>query len=800
MYSSLRSLTRSPLFAFAHVVLLGLAVAMLLSLASASWTLLLKPLPYPNGERLVEVRGWSSKMNFSLDFSPALSVEMRKMPMVDQVGIYHVPTNLERIGGETISAVALDQTSFELLGATPLLGRLPLASASDEVAIAHALWLSEFGGDGQIIGRDWELASGRMRIVGVMPAGFAFPQQSVKVWQGMAMDPAMLAPDRLARWGDYRSIVRLTPGQTVAALQTAVDARLSFESALEGLRQHMGLQVQVEPLRQVWLGDRSDLLLLLLVAAALALLALLANLGSLWLGRCLARRREVEMRQVLGATGWRAASTLYGEILLLCSAGVLLGMLLTPLGLAALRALAVVPIDAPVLPAIDVATWLLAVLAIAVLSALLSLAPWWSLHTRAAAKESFSELLAGGTRTLGQSPGQGRWRQGLLILQLALAVTLLGASALLTRSLVGMLAVDTGFAGRDLVLLDLVPMSHPGSTVPTAAGERLAGFIREVEEFSQVSRLSFASAPPLAGTEVVTTYHIGAENRPEGARERWVGPGYFELLGQPLLGGRSFVEGDSPQTAIIVDQLFAERYLGGAGDSGIAAVGKSLNLAQPDQPPALARVIGVVRTVKHGALDEGDTLGSVYHYAPSADVPAMLPRYLLLRTHGDLLGLRERVEALAAMHGLRLGQYAPVSSWIANSTRARWPLLQLFGGFALTCVLLCLSGLVAQLHFLIQSRRNELGLRAALGATPRRLMIGMFSEQLRLVLAGLGIGAIGVLLAGQLLATQLFQVRPYDPLSLFLAVAPVALLGLVTAWMTTRRGVRVSPIDALRHG
>lgn len=794
MRASFRSLYRSPLFALTNVGLLALAVAMLLALASTGWALLLKPLPFPNGERLVEVRGWSSKMNFSLDFSPAFAVDLRQMAQVERVGIYRTPNNLERVRGTPLREVALDQTSFELLAATPVLGRLPDASASDEIAIAYDLWVNEFGSDPRTIGRRWELAAGSMRIVGVMPDGFSFPQQSVRVWRGLTVDPALMDPANLARWGGERSLVLLKRGQSVPSLQAAIDARLRDEPAVASMREHMGLVVQAEPLRAVWIGDRGSLLSLLIAAATLALFALLANLGSLWLGRCISRRSEVGVRQVLGAQGWRAAAPVYAEILILTTIGVLGGLLLTPLALAGLRVLGVIPPDAPLLPGVDGATLLLAVLSIVGLSGLLSLVPWWSLKTSKAAERTLHASLSSGSRALGQTASLGRWRQGLLVTQLAMAVTLLGASLLLLRSLLTLLHVDTGFQARDLVLLDVIPVNHPGATVPEVPGERMQALIGELRQLPQVRELSYASAPPLAGTEAVRIYYPGPEAQPEGARMRRVGPGYFRLLGQPLLAGRAFAPEDDPAATIIVDRLFADRYLG-----GIAAVGQSMNLADPGEPAQMARVIAVVSTVKHGALDEVQPLGSVYHYAADASAGGMLAHFLLLRADGRELALRQRIEVLAATHGLRLRQYAPISRWIAESTKDRWPLLQLFGGFALTCLLLCCSGLAAQLHFLIQARRAELGLRAALGASAKRLLSGILKEQLAVLVVGLALGLSGAALCGRLLASQLHQIGPYDPFSLCAAVGLIGLISGFSGWLTARSGIRSQPMDALRQ-
>lgn len=335
---TLRQLARSPGFALTVTLFLGVSVAALLALTGTAWTLLAKPLPYPDGERLVSVHGWSEKMGFPLGFPVPLAERLSEFEQVEAVGLYRDGDELEDESGTRLPSVRINAELQRMLAVRPLLGRLPTgADDADSVMISETLWQNRFSRDPGVLARPLELPGHRLRVIGVLPRGFGFPRLDTAVWQTLRLSEAERAPEQIGNWGDVQVYARLEHGTSAVALADAITARWGAMPELAAMREFMGLGFRVEPLRDHLSRGDPALLDELLLATGLVLLAQAANLANLWLGRTLARRRELAVRVALGAGGWRSAAPVLAEIVTLTVAGVAFGLALVPVGLQGFR-------------------------------------------------------------------------------------------------------------------------------------------------------------------------------------------------------------------------------------------------------------------------------------------------------------------------------------------------------------------------------------------------------------------------------------------------------------------------------
>lgn len=795
--SVLRSVGRSPGFALTVTLFLGVSVAALLALATAVWALLAKPLPYPQGERLVSVAGHSEKMGFDLGFAAPLAERLGEFEQVEAVGFQRPGAALEDAQGVRLRTARVSASLLRLLGARPLLGRLPAeGEADDAVLISEPVWESRFNRDPGVLERPLELPGHRLRVIGVLPRGFGFPHRETAIWQPLVFAPAERAPDQASNWGDLQVYARLKPGATAAVFDEALNARWGALPELAGMREYLGLQMRVRSLRELWAADRARVLQGLGLAGVLVLLALCANLANLWLGRTLGRRRELAVRYALGAAGWRAAAPVLGEIALLTVAGVALGVGLTPLGLETLLKLGLIDPESPLPLRADLATALSALLATGLLYGLLALGPLWLVRRGGGVDD-----LGGGPRALSPAPAGARLRRTLVAFQIAAAATLLAGGGLLLRSQVALLESDTGFAGRGFVVAAVEPADAEDDDSEGSAQQRVAAWFDAVASLPGVRAASFAASPPFSRSEIVSTFEMVGEGRSESARQRLVGPGYFDLIRQPVLAGRGFEPDDGRAGAVIVDELFVKRHFPGRDPLGASlGVPSGTDPSDPErtvfQP---ARIVGVVATVKHQSLDEDATLGSVYQYVGSPVQEGILASYALLETDGAIAAMTPRLRELAQAHGLRLAKAATIEEWMRSTVEDRMPLLWLLGGFALACLLLCCTGLFALVQFAVASRRGEWGLRLALGASAGVLTRQLLGGAVRTAVPGLVLGLGGALALGQGMASRLYGVSPYDPLTLAVVMSGLILAALLAVWWPVRRVAAVAPAEVLRQ-
>lgn len=777
-------LARAPAFSATVVCLLAIGLAATLTLAAAASALLLEPLPYPHGDRLAEVRAHSTRMDASLGFAPGLLDTLASLPEVERVVTWDHSAPLEGDNGELMHVARVGDGLLELLGARPLHGRLlrPGDAGSDAVVLSEQAWRARFGADPDIIGARRRIGETEVRVVGVLADGFHFPRRETSAWR--PLDVAALRAGKPFDFGAVQALVRISPGSSVMALRQSVASRIEPLPELEPMREYMGVRLQVDTLREQWASRQQGAIGLAAAAVAAVLAMLVANLAGLWMERSLRRRRELAIRGALGASPGRVRAAVTAEVALLCVVAFAAAASLVPPGLVLLEWLRILDPGTPWLAALNVRVVVAGLALTCVLVLALAAAPL------AIARRAGASDLGGGPRTLNLGRGGERLRRSLVVLQVALAVTLLAGGALLGRSMLALMAEDPGFEPDGLAMVRIEDRRNDAASSQV----RLQELFAAAASLPGVEAASFSDAAPFSGNQSMSTFvDPRAPERPIAAQGRIVGTDYFLALGQQLLAGRPFSAGDahSGDPVVIVDALFARKVFGDADP-----IGERIGFSGGQGGATVqARIVGVAADVRHHRLDLPPEHGTVYRVS---EAPRGNYTSLLLRTGADASALAGMLRPTADRLGLRLVDLRAARTVVLASVGDRAPLLTLALGFAAIGLVLSVVGLFALVAFAVERRGSEFGLRMALGATPSAVRRLALRDAARLAVPGLAIGLAGALVVGRLLASRLHGVTPHDPLSMLAVLAAVGACLLAAAAWPARRASRIDPNQSLR--
>jgi len=778
---------------------LALGVAAATALFALVRGVVLRPLPYPEPERLVVVvenpkapvaAPWPTSVARLRDFNA------RSRSFVGGIAGSRNADALLVAGGEAerVPAARVTGNLFEVLGARTSVGRLladgDVEAAAEPVAvISHGLWQRRFGGDAAILGRSLSVDGAEHTVVGVAPRGFAWPRPETEIWI-----PFQPTPGELNRaWFAVRAVGRLAPGATLesahaelVAVATALDAEYPLTD--------LGTRPRPVPLLDDVLGTTRDALRLLERAVLLVLLAACANFANLLLARGSARDGELAVRAALGGGRGALVRMQLAEALVLGAAGAAIGL---ALGAAALRLALAALGDA--MPRVGEVRFDPAVAAMAVALALAAALAGALLPSLANGSAAPAATLRGG----GKGTGLGRRRRLLatvVVLEIACAAALAAGSGLLGRSLERLASVDPGFDAEGVVSLEIGPSpSRAGGNPEVAAYDRrLTDRLREVPGIDAVSMISRL---PVVGPAASTAYELeGRPNLPGEAPVadiRYAEPGALDLLAVPRLAGRDVAREDthSAPFVVLVNAAFARREFPD-GD----AVGKRLHL--PTEDDLWRTVVGVVGDV-HLAELERPVEPTIWVPFAQATFPNPLRLVSLLAKSSlpsaeALERLREEIVRFDALQAPTRPR--PLAEAIAGSLARRRFQASLFSAFAALAALLAAAGVYGVVAYSVSQRRDELGVRLALGADAGRLARLVLGEGLRLGAAGLALG-VGVALAGRrLLAGTLFGVAPWDPGVLAGVVSLVLASVVLSALAPALRAARTPPATALRGG
>lgn len=795
-----RTLCGSPAFTTVAVVLLALGIGANTAIFSVVNAVLLRPLPYQDPERLVMVwenfRALGRPTNL---VSPANFLDWQAQNGVfeQMAAIQSLSLNLTGQGEpEELQAQMVSGNYFAVLGVQPALGRA-FSLEEDQpagplvVVLSHRLWQRRFGADRGVIGRSVTLSGAPVTVIGVMGAdSLVLPAlgQAPEAWQPIRLDPAR---DYRADAGRYlAAIARLRPGVSRPQAEADMDA-IARRLARQHRDFNKGWGATVVPLQQQYVGEARPALLVLLGAVGLVLLIACANVANLLLARATLRRREMAVRAALGAGRWRLIRQLLLESVSLAALGGALGLLLGWWGARLLVALA--PKAIPLLDQVRLDGPVLAfTMGISLLTGVIfGLAP-----SLAASPANLREELQEGSARAGAGGGSQLLRRALVVLEVALSVILLVGAGLLIRSFLRLQSVDPGFRAANLLTFRLL-LPRRQYREP----RQWASFFREaVERIGALPGVQSAGAInflPFSG--MVSGAYFVVEGRPAPepadrptAAVTVVTPGYFRTMAVPLLRGRVFTPRDTAESrgVLVINQTMAHLFFP-AED----AVGKRLAVQMGNRVPG--EIVGVVGDVKHHGFDS--PVRPMIFY-PFTQLPYQY-MVVVVRAASDPRGLAGPVVgAIRSMDpNQAVAQVRPMEEVLSDSvSRARFIML-LLAIFAAVALALAVVGIYGVVSYLVTQRTREIGIRMALGATPRDVLRMVVGHGAILAVAGVAIGLAGSWASTRLMSRLLFGVSAYDPAICGGTAALLTAVSVVAAWIPARRAARVDPMVALRH-
>ena len=806
---ALRQLRRNPVFTAVAILSLGLGVGANTAIFSIVKAMLLAPLPYPEGDRLVMV--WEDVPSWDIPHNtpaPANFLDWRSQNHVFEsmaafMGGVFGDVALTGAGDpEQIHGAQVTSNFFRVLRVRPTLGS-DFQDDDDQTGariaiISDSLWRRRFAASRDIIGRSIALNGNGYTIAGVMPPSFAYPTTVTEVWTPLEMNTP-----RMRSRGDHflEVVARLKKDVTIeraAVEMNAIAKRLEIEHPETNTG--IGATVVV-PLREQLAGDLRPILLLLLTAVGLVLILVCANIANLLLARALAREKEMAMRTALGASRGAVLRQLLTESAVLAICGGAAGLVIGYSALGVL--LKIVPADL-VIGKLDPTPHRLAgsldfgVVAFAVGISIVTGVLFGIVPALSSRRANLNEILKAGSRSISMG-GPERLRSVLVVAETALAFALLVGAGLTLRSFAGLLNVKPGFDSSHVLTmsLNLVPSRYPTREKRAPA---IREILRHVEEVPGVESAGIINLLPLtfrggsSGFYVEGTPAPGRGQAP-AANNRIVSPNYFKALRIPLRGGRYLDDHDlagAPLVAVI-NETMAQRYFPG-GD----ALGKRFKRGGPDADTPWYTVVGIVGDVHQYALDIEPNPEMYFHYEQGSFTP---PRDLVIRTASDPLKVVKAVKLAIRAVDAEAPTYSVRTMDEVVSETVVMPRLEalMLGGFGWLAVILASIGIYGVISYAVSRRSTEIGIRMALGARPAEILWKILRGALGLVGAGLLIGIPMVLLTTGLLSPLLYKVKTNDMTTLLSAAGLLIAVAILAATLPALRASRLDPMSSLRN-
>ncbi|HJR58041.1 MAG TPA: ABC transporter permease [Vicinamibacterales bacterium] len=797
---SARLFRRQASFSLLVVGTMAAGIAATTLLFSVTYGVLMKPLPWPDADRLVrlkETRGGNPPRFNS--FSNAAYLAWQTEPTsIDTIAAWS-PRMFTLTGAgdpERIRAIAATASLFTALGARPIIGTV--FDVQDEtpqgsvVVLSEGLWRQRFGADPAALGRLVQLDGQLYRIIGVLPDAAGYPDRETRVWV-----PLRVAPTTGNFLSMFEAVARLRPGVTAAqaaaegtARGLAAPAAPDMEMVVRAIFGEGGaIQVSATPLRDALTAEVRRPLLVLLAAVGLLFAAATANVASLQLARATTRGREMAIRSALGAGGARVTRQLLIENLFLGLAGGVTGLAAAALLHRVLPA--VLPPDFPRLAhlALDLPVAVFA-LAISIASGI----AFGLLPARRARRLNLVESLSeDGMASVGAGRRSRTAQARALIMagQVAIACVLLIGASLLGRSFLALLSADRGFDPSNVLTARLqLPRFAYSDERRAELVEALTARLRAVPG---VQAVTYTDGPPL-GIYGGTAFML--DSRQVQAASHTISPGYFAAMGIRIVDGRDFTDEDvaTSRPVFIVNRAFARRYL------SAEPVGQRVR-GWVRKGRGHWEVIGVVDDVRHRGMTEPPEL-EVYLYREGGVRRVSAAPTFIVRTSGDPVALAPTLRALVRQQdaSVVVDSVSTMEDRVMTSLARPRLYAILLGGFAGFAVMIAAVGLLGTLSYTVAQRSRELAVRAALGARPADLIRLVITQGLGVSAVGVAVGLAAGLLMGRAIATLLYDVRPSDALTFALVPVALLLVTIVASFVPALRASRIDPLRVLRTG
>ncbi len=787
---ALRMFAKRPAFSAAAIASLALGIGASTAIFSVVDGVLLKPLPYPEPDRVVQVREVSAKGNQMPVAEPNFVDLHDRSRSFDALAVYGGGVVSVAGGSEPVrtKVAAVSADFFRVMGVRPFAGREFSADESGRAGqpvavVSYGFWQRLLGARADLSGTTIRLPDRTLTVVGVMPRGFAFPTET-EVWIPAESD----GPPNTSRTAHNWSVVGRLKAD--APIETT---RAEVSSLGRQLRQEHGeamdaVDFAVIPLQEYMVGRVRAGLFVLLGAVALLMLIACANVANMLLARATSRSKEFAMRAALGATRWRLARQSLTECLLLVLVACGLGVLLSYWLLGAL--LGLTERYLPRTSEIGVDGWSL-VYACAlslVVGVVLGLVP--TLRGRTASAKPWE----GGRAST--DAASSRLGSGLVVAQVAVALLLAVGAGLLGRSFFTLLQVDPGFHPESAVAMTLSPPEAPDDEPRAPQITRFeAPLLERLARIPGVTAVGCASSLPMTNEGPNGTFLVDNDFTRNGDAEyRIVSDGYFTALGIPLLGGRGFSPTDAPDApqVALVSRSLAERYFPN-GD----AIGQRLQFGNMDGDTKLMEVVGIVGDVREYGLDR-DVRPVIYGNAMQRPRPWALT--FVVRGDADPASLVSAMRtALRGQDPEMAATFRTLEQIFSSSVDDRRFSLVLFAVFASVALVLAITGIYGVMSYSVAQRTREIGIRMALGAKRANVLGLVMGRGLKLTVVGVAIGLVGALALARVLTGLLYGVSATDPITLAGISALLIGAALLACLAPARRATKVDPMVTLKY-
>ena len=828
-----RMLSKNRVYAVVSLVTLAVGIGASTAIFSVVNGVLLRSLPYPKPEQIVRVWEANAKGRRMQFADPNLEDVRAQVHSLQGMAAMRSGESTVSVGNasDRVRVASVSADFFSVIGVQPLLGRLFVPEeqrfgAAPAVLVSHSFWQRQLHETRDLASIKFTVSNNPAVIVGVLPAGFHFPEDS-QVWMPRELDVRL--PSRTAH--NWQVVARIRDGvslEQARADASAVARRISQDNRLD---EKQMTDVILLPLKDALTTDVQPVLFVLLGVAGLLLLVACANVMNLSLAQASARSDELAIRVALGASRWRLLRQFLAEALILCGVGGVLGVIAAYFGVRALLAMA--PTDIPRLDEVSVNLFVLAfALAVSFLVAAgLGVITAW----RATSGQVRSALAEAGRRqgTSARSRHVGRM---IVAGQVAITLTLLTGAGLLGRSMLRVLSIDPGFETEHIVTLDLklpdleegaenrraqfleqliagigalpgveavggtnvLPLKEPDSpdgTFVVVNPQQFSPKQRELMERS--TQTSINKSDPAFLADLTKFAEDLFSNKAQAGNADYVvaSEGYFEALRIPLLRGRLFSDSDgptAPHTAVISEGVARQKW------SGQDPIGQTVEFGNMDGDLRLLTIVGVVGEVRKHSLETAPRPTIYVNYRQR---PRRTQQFdVVLRTSSDPAAVTSSVRRVLTQLDptvpARMSTFSQVFSESLNNRRFN---LTLVGVFALAALVLAMVGVFGVLAYSVAQRTQEIGVRIALGATPGGILKMVLGQGLLTVAIGLIVGLAGSLLLTRTMRSMLFEISPNDPITIVGIALLLLLIAMLASYIPARRATRVDPMIALRY-
>jgi len=791
---TLRALVREPGVTIVVTITLAAAIGATTSIFAVADAAFLRPLPYPDADRLVSIySGSREEPAAAFALSPLDVRDIRSFDaLVEDMGVWTVGETVHLTDGDEprrLEAPRASAALFRILGVEPELGRffLPeeeVPGGDDAVVLSWSLWTDAFGSDPEVVGRPIRLDGRGYRVVGVAPPNSVLPR-GAEAWRALALGPEWYGNDRWG-WQFLHGVARLRTGATPEGAARTLTARLA---AAVPQRAERGQTRVVRTLYEERVGTAGPAVLLLLAAVGLVLAMACVNVVSVMLARAEGRTRELGLRRALGSGAGPLVRGTLIDAGVLGALGCLGGLALARSGLAAIAAA-----DLEATAALGPLRLDPSVVGFALLVSMLTVVAFGAAPALRALRADPQVVLREAGARSGPSKRAGRLRDSLVVAQVALACTLLASVGLSASAFLRLVDRDPGFDSQGVLT---TAIELPAQAYDTAEGvvfyRALVTRLRALPGVTSAGAVQFL---PLTGRNWSASIELvdpdpSVTDPDPGGNMRPVAPGYFRTLGIPLLEGRTFTDADDDTASpvVVVDRTVARRYW----PEG-SPVGRSVRVGALSRETAT--VVGVVGSVPDESLARPGN-GHVYFSVLQRPMRRMI---LVVRTDGDPSGLTSAVRSAVreADPRIPITDVATLRAVVGRSVAGPRIALLLLVAFGAVAVLLATVGIYGVVAYAVAQRTSEIGTRMALGAAPGLVLRSVVGRAMRLWGAGAALGVLGALAVGALIPRLTEEVHPGDPLPYVAAFAGLAVVALLAALLPAMRATAVDPVEALR--